>query len=76
MNFGDLYRRCFTTATLMLEANVNPRVVQEVLGHANIMQTMETYSHVLPKMQQQAAERMDAMLGSKVPTDTLTAQAS
>jgi integrase len=38
-------------------------VVQEMLGHANIRQTMDTYSHVLPNMQQQAAERMDAMLG-------------
>jgi integrase len=38
------------------------RVVQEMLGHANIRQTMDTYSHVLPNMQQ-AAERMDAMLG-------------
>jgi hypothetical protein len=33
------------------------------LMHANIRQTMDTYSHVLPNMQQQAAERMDAMLG-------------
>jgi integrase len=47
----------------MLEANANPRVVQEILGHANIRQTMDTYSHVLPNMQQQAAERMDEMLG-------------
>jgi integrase len=39
------------------------QVVQEMLGHANIRQTMDTYSHVLPNMQQQAAERMDAMLG-------------
>ena len=52
-----------TAATLMLEANVNPRVVQEMLGHANIRQTMDTYSHVLPNIQQQAAERMDEMLG-------------
>ena len=29
----------------------------------SIRQTMDTYSHVLPNMQQQAAERMDAMLG-------------
>jgi integrase len=47
----------------MLEANANPRVVQEILGHANKRQTMDTYSHVLPNMQQQAAERMDEMLG-------------
>jgi integrase len=42
-----------TAATLMLEANVNPRVVQEMLGHANIRQTMDTYSHVLPNMHKQ-----------------------
>ena len=49
-------------ATLMLEANANPRVVQEMIGHAKIRQTMDTYSHVLPNMQRQAAERMDAGL--------------
>jgi integrase len=38
-------------------------VFQEMLGHANIRQKMDTYSHVLPNIQQQAAERMDAMLG-------------
>jgi integrase len=38
-------------------------VVHEILGHTNIRQTMDTYSHVLPNMQQQAAERMDQMLG-------------
>jgi hypothetical protein len=30
-----------------------------MLGHANIRQTMDTYSHVVPNMQQQTAERMD-----------------
>jgi site-specific recombinase XerD len=52
-----------TAATPMLKANVNPRVVQEMIGHAKIRQTMDSYFHVLPNMQQQAAERMDAMLG-------------
>jgi integrase len=52
-----------TAATLMLEGNVNPRIVQEMLGHANIRQTMDTYSHVLPNMQVQAAERVDELLG-------------
>jgi integrase len=36
---------------------------QEMIGHAKIRQTMDTYSHVLPNMQQQAAERIDEMLG-------------
>jgi integrase len=52
-----------TCATLLLSKGTHPKVVQEMLGHANIRQTMDTYSHVLPNMQQQAAERMDAMLG-------------
>jgi hypothetical protein len=34
-----------------------------MLGYANIRQKMDTYSHVLPNIQQQVAERMDAMLG-------------
>jgi hypothetical protein len=34
-----------------------------MLGHANIRQTMDAYSRVLPHIQHQAAERMDAMLG-------------
>jgi len=36
---------------------VHPTVVQELLGHANV--TLDTYPHVLPKMQGQAAEQMD-----------------
>jgi integrase len=51
-------------ATLMLEPHRQPRVIQEMLGHANISQTRwTTYSHVLPNIQQPAAERLDAMLG-------------
>ena len=45
-----------------LRLNVNSRD-RGIHVHANIRQTMDTYSHVLPNMQQQAAERMDAMLG-------------
>ncbi|HZT97232.1 MAG TPA: tyrosine-type recombinase/integrase [Chloroflexota bacterium] len=40
-----------TTATLMLTEGVHPKVVQEMLGHANISITLTTYSHVLPTMQ-------------------------
>jgi integrase len=42
---------------------MSTRVVQETLVHANIRQTMDTYSHVLPNIQKQAAERLDEMLG-------------
>ena len=41
-------------ATLLLSENVNPKIVQEMRGHSTITQTMDTYSHVLPDMQDQA----------------------
>jgi len=44
----------------MLCGKVHQKVVQELLGHANV--TLDTYSHVLPYMQGQATEMMDAML--------------
>ena len=43
-------------ATMLLEANVHPKQVQERLGHANIAITLDTYSHSLTSMQEQAVE--------------------
>jgi integrase len=51
-----------TAATLMLENGEHPKAVQEMLGHANISQTLNTYSHVTPNMQSGAAERLDSVL--------------
>jgi integrase len=51
-----------THATLMLKAGVHPKVVSERLGHASIAVTLDTYSHVLPGLQEAAAERFDRML--------------
>ena len=51
-----------TAATLMLENGEHPEVVQEMLGHANTSQTLNTYSHVTPNMQSGAAERLDSVL--------------
>ncbi|HZA21346.1 MAG TPA: tyrosine-type recombinase/integrase [Dehalococcoidia bacterium] len=48
-----------THATLMLSQGVHPKVVQERLGHANISMTLDTYSHVLPGLQEAAALRLD-----------------
>ena len=45
-----------TWATLALQAGVHPKVVSERLGHANISITLDTYSHVTPAMQEDAAE--------------------
>ncbi|MGX0105523.1 integrase [Kocuria palustris] len=49
-------------ATHLLQAGVQPKIVQERLGHASISITMDTYSHVLPSMQRQAVERLDQLL--------------
>jgi integrase len=49
-------------ATMLLVAGVHPKVVQERLGHSSIVMTMDTYSHVVPTMQQEAAKKIDDML--------------
>lgn len=59
-----LYDLRHTHATLLLLAGVHPKVVSERLGHASVSITLDVYSHVLPNMQQEAAERLDAMLYS------------
>ncbi len=51
-----------TCAVLHLKAGVHIKVVQELLGHATIAITMDIYSHVLPGMQEEAAERIAALL--------------
>ena len=51
-----------TCATLLVKENVNPKIVQELLGHATISQTMDTYSHVLPGMQEAAVSAMEGAL--------------
>jgi integrase len=51
-----------TCATLLLSKNVNPKIVSEMLGHATISQTMDTYSHVMPGMSDVAAEAIESAL--------------
>lgn len=46
-----------THATLLLQAGVSPKVVSERLGHASVAFTLDTYAHVVPGMQAEAAER-------------------
>jgi integrase len=52
-----------TCATLLLSKNVNPKIVQEMLGHATITQTMDTYAHVIPGMGDGAAAALEEALG-------------
>lgn len=58
--FHDLRHAC---ASLLLGENVHPRVVMDLLGHSQISVTMNLYSHVMPAMQREAADRLDAVLG-------------
>jgi len=48
-----------TAATILLLNNVNPKVVSELLGHATIAITLDTYSHVLPNMQHSVVAAME-----------------
>ena len=59
LRFHDLRHTC---ATLLLGKGVNAKVVSEMLGHASITITLNTYSHVLPDMQDSAADAMDSAL--------------
>ncbi len=52
--FHDLRQAC---ASLLLVQGVHPRVVMETLGHSQISLTMNAYSHVLPALQHEAAEK-------------------
>ncbi len=59
IRFHDLRHTC---VTLLLSKNVNPKIVSEMLGHATIAITLDTYSHVLPTMQESAAKAMEDAL--------------
>ena len=48
-----------THASIMLRQGVHPKIVSERLGHANIQITLDTYSHVLPGLQEAAAAAFD-----------------
>jgi integrase len=55
----DLRHSC---ATLLLIADENPKVVSERLGHSTVVLTLDTYSHVLPTMQQKATAKLEKLL--------------
>jgi integrase len=53
-------------ASQLLKAGVHPKVVSERLGHAGIGITLDTYSHVLPGLQEDAVQRLNAVLASAI----------
>lgn len=59
VRFHDLRRTC---ATLLL-TGAHPRLVQELLGHASISITMDTYSHVLPGVDDGLTDMMEEAIG-------------
>lgn len=61
LRFHDLRH---SAATLLLSMGVSMKVVQELLGHSNIHITMDVYSHVLPSMQREAADKMNTFFDS------------
>jgi integrase len=60
ITFHDLRHTC---ASLLFQKNVHPKFVQELLGHASIVITLDTYSHMLPGMGGEAADAMGEALG-------------
>ena len=60
ITFHDLRHTC---ASLLFQRNVHPKFVQEPLGHASIVITLDTYSHMLPGMGGEATDAMGEALG-------------
>lgn len=60
MRFHDLRH---SAATILLSMGVNPKVIQELLGHSRINVTLDIYSHVLPGMQDEAMGKWDDLFG-------------
>ncbi|GCF11814.1 tyrosine-type recombinase/integrase [Dictyobacter arantiisoli] len=64
IRFHDLRH---SAATLLLSMDVHPKIVQELLGHSNISMTLDTYSHVLPSLQEQAVTRLNTLFSATTP---------
>lgn len=67
IRFHDLRH---THASQMLSAGVHPKVASERLGHSTIGITLDLYSHVMPGMQADAAEQVDAAIRGAVKANT------
>jgi site-specific recombinase XerD len=59
MRFHDVRH---STATLLLSIGTHPKIVQELLGHSQIIVTLEIYSHILPPLQEDAMKQLNAFL--------------
>ena len=52
-------------ATLTLRAGIHPKVVSERLGHATVAITLDTYSHAIPALREEAAARIAGLVFAK-----------
>ena len=55
-----LHRFRHACASLLFQRNVHPKIVHELLGHVSVAITLDTYSHVLPDMQDSAVDAIGA----------------
>jgi integrase len=53
-----------TCASMFIAAGANPKVMQQIMGHASITETFKRYGHLMPGGLAEAAARVDAYLGS------------
>lgn len=60
ITFQNLRHTC---ASLLFQRNVHPKFIQELLGHASVAITLDTYSHMLPGMGGEATDAMNDALG-------------
>ena len=63
-----------TAATMLLTQGVHPKVVSEMLGHATITLTLDTYSHLWPDSEDRTRDAIDAVLGA--PADSVRTERS
>jgi integrase len=66
IRFHDLRH---TYATLMLTADVNPKIVSSLLGHSTVSMTLNTYSHILPNFNQEAISKLENLLAPQKSDD-------
>lgn len=62
IRFHDLRH---THATILLQMGINPKVVADRLGHSSVKITLDTYSHVLPSMQQDLSAQFSKAMKSE-----------
>ena len=62
VRFHDLRHSCAT----LLSLGVHAKLIQETLGHSSYRLTMDTYSHMIPALRNEVANRMDEILSTTV----------